>query len=100
MLKQCCVFSKSLVFKVLKCFEIVVRCWCLVATEAAWVLLMEMLTLYLIFTFDNGSAVSVLNKDYLIAPVQSQGKLQGSLSVFWHNLEICSGEGKFGLLVP
>lgn len=52
LLKQCCVFSKSLVFKVLKCFEIVVRCRRLVATEAAWVLLMEMLTLYLIFTFD------------------------------------------------
>lgn len=47
----CCVFFVSPVFKVLKCLKIVVRCRCLVATEAAWVLLMEMLTLYLIFTF-------------------------------------------------
>lgn len=51
LLQWCCVFSVSLVLKVLKCFKIVVRCQCSVAMKAAWVLLMEMLTLYLIFTF-------------------------------------------------
>lgn len=30
----------------------------------------------------NGSAVLVLNKDHLIAPVQRKGKFQGSLSGF------------------
>lgn len=100
LLKWSCVFSKSLVFKVLKCLEIVARCQCLVATEAAWVLLMEMLTLFDIFLWYNRSAVLVLNKDHLIAPVQSKRKPRGSISDFWHSLEICSGEWKICVIGP
>lgn len=48
----------------------------------------------------NGSAVLILNKDHLIAPVQRKGKLRGSLSVFWHNLEIFSEEWKFSVIGP
>lgn len=52
LLKWCCVSSKSLFCRVLKCFKIIVRYQCSVATEAAWFMLMEMLTGYLILTFD------------------------------------------------
>lgn len=35
-----------------------------------------------IYLCSDGSAVLVLNKDHLIAPVQRKGRLQGSLSSF------------------
>lgn len=34
LLNWCCVSSKSLFYKALKCFKIIGRCRCLVATEA------------------------------------------------------------------
>lgn len=55
----------------------------------------SLLDIYLCY---NGFAVLVLHKDHLIAPVQRKGKLQGSLSGFWHNLEI--GEPKNWVIVP